>query len=266
VRKALKDSKRIVVKIGTSSLLHANGKVHLKRIDELAYVITNLINEGREILLVTSGAIGVAMGQLQLTARPKEIASQQALAAIGQAELVNIYKQRFSTYAQKIAQILLTRDIMDYHPSRDNVNNTLNSLLKMGVLPIINENDTVSVDELDHLTSFGDNDLLSVIVSIVSSADLLIILSDVDGFYDQNPMDFPKATKYVEINEITEDLLKRAGSSSGSSVGTGGMFSKLTAAQKLMDNDGKLVIALGDKPAVIQKILDGEPIGTLFCR
>ncbi|MDR0846955.1 MAG: glutamate 5-kinase [Lactobacillales bacterium] len=265
MRNELKNARRIVIKIGTSTLLYDNGTVNLRLIDELAFTITNLMNEGVEVILVTSGAIGVAMGQLRLKTRPREVERQQALAAIGQAELMNIYKQRFNAYTQHVAQVLLTRDVVDYETSRENVSNTLNALLDLGVLAIINENDTVSIDELDHNTAFGDNDTLSVIVSIVANADLLIILSDVDGFYDKNPGDFADAKKYDKITEITPELLNQAGGA-GTNVGTGGMLSKLTAAETLLKNDGKLVIALGEDPKIINEILSGENVGTLFAK
>ena len=179
--------KRLVVKIGTSSLIHQNGKVNLQTIDRLAYTLTALTNQGYELVLVTSGAIGVGMAKLGVTLRPAEIAQQQALAAIGQSELMTLYTQRFSDYGAKIGQLLLTHDVFDYPQTRQHVLDTINALLKRQVMPIINENDSVAVDELDHRTTFGDNDQLSALVAKQIGADLLVVLSDIDGLYDRDP-------------------------------------------------------------------------------
>jgi len=262
-RKDLINSQRIVIKIGTSSLLYKDGAINLATIDQLAFVISDLWNQGKEVLLVSSGAIGVGMSQMKLKKRPVEVESQQAIAAIGQAQLMNIYSQRFRTYGREVAQVLLTRDVIDFPQSRKNVINTLEALLQMGVVPIINENDTVSVDELDHKTNFGDNDQLSVVVSIVTEAELLIMLSDIDGFFSANPNEDKDAVLYGEINEITEALLKQAGGS-GSNYGTGGMHSKLLSAKRLMERQGNMVLARGKDPLIIKRILNGEQIGTLF--
>ena len=210
-RTSIQSVKRLVVKVGTSSLILPNGKINLKAIDQMAFTLAALNNQGYEVILVSSGAIGAGLHQLGLDKRPTTISRQQAVAAIGQSELIKIYNQRFQFYNQTSAQVLLTRDVIDFPESRKNVINTLQELLEMKVIPIINENDSVAVDELDHLTKFGDNDQLSAIVSSLSQADLLIMLSDIDGFYSDNPTTNPEATLYSRITEINGDLEARAG-------------------------------------------------------
>lgn len=265
MRKSLTSAKRIVVKVGTSTLIYPNGNVNLAAIDQLAFVLSDLTNRGLEVVLVSSGAVGVGLTKLGLEARPKTIPEQQAVAAVGQAALMDIYSQRFATYGKKTAQVLLTRDVIDYPASRNNVTNTLEQLLKMKVVPIVNENDTVAVDELDHLTKFGDNDQLSAIVAKVTSANLLIMLSDIDGFYSANPQVDPDAILHDEVNELTEDILAQAGGA-GTDFGTGGMISKLKAAKRILDFDSAMVLANGRHPKIIFDILAGKPRGTLFRR
>ena len=177
MRKEIKNAKRIIVKVGTSTLIYPNGNINLAAIDQLAFVLSDLRNRGKEVILVSSGAVGVGMHKLHLSERPTLIPEQQAAAAVGQAELMNIYNQRFSVYNQQTAQILVTRDVVDYPESRKNVRNTLEQLLIMDTIPIVNENDTVAVDELDHLTKFGDNDQLSAIMANLSRQTFCIVLS-----------------------------------------------------------------------------------------
>lgn len=263
MRQFLQQVQRVVVKVGTSSLIHPNGMINLASIDELAFVLTDLKNQGKEVILVSSGAVGVGMHQLNLAKRPTTIPEQQAVAAVGQAALMNIYNQRFTTYSQQTGQILLTRDVIEFPESRQNVINTLEQLLKMGIIPIINENDTVAVDELDHLTKFGDNDQLSAIVTQLTQADLLIMLSDIDGFYSANPMTNPDAKLYAHVPRITETILAQAGGK-GSQFGTGGMSSKLKAAQRIFEMQGAMILANGKQPKIIFDILQGAEIGTLF--
>ena len=196
MRDFLRSVNRIVVKIGTSSLIHPNGKINFAGIDQLAFVLTDLRNQGKEIILVSSGAIGVGMDKLGIPERPQEIPVQQAVAAVGQSELMHIYNQRFLVYSQQTAQVLLTRDVVDFPESRKNVINTLEQLISMGIVPIINENDTVAVDEMDHTRKFGDNDELSAIVAQLMEADVLIMLSDIDGFYSDNPATNKQAILY----------------------------------------------------------------------
>ncbi len=261
--KTIKDAKRIVIKVGTTTLIYPNGNINLSSIDELAFVLTDLQNRGKEVILVSSGAIGVGLNQLQLTQRPVSIPEQQAVAAVGQAELMDIYSQRFQVYSQQIAQVLLTRDIVEYPESRNNVVNTLEELLAMGIIPIINENDTVAVDELDHLTKFGDNDRLSTIVSELMRAELLIMLSNIDGFYSDNPLKNSQAKLHQRITKIDDELMEQAGASNDR-FGTGGMVSKLKAAKQVLDVNGSMVLANGKRPRIIFDILNGAKVGTLF--
>ncbi|GBG95497.1 glutamate 5-kinase [Ligilactobacillus salitolerans] len=254
---------RLVVKIGTSSLMHANGKLNLQAIDQLSYTLTGLVNEGKQVILVSSGAIGAGMGQLGLTKRPAQIAKQQALASIGQSELMTVYQQRFAAYGQKISQVLLTHDVLDYPQSREYVHNTMEQLLSWGVIPVVNENDTVAVDELDHRTTFGDNDQLSAIVAVRSHADLLIMLSDIDGFFTNNPHKDPNAKLINVLHEVTENSVKRAGGA-GTKFGTGGMATKLKAAANVLANGQMMVLANGANPSIIFRIMNNEEIGTLF--
>lgn len=263
MRSEVTTAKRIVIKVGTSTLIYPNGTINLSAIDQLAFVLSDLHNQGKEVVLVTSGAVGVGMHKINCSHRPKTIPEQQAIAAIGQAELMNIYSYRFGIYNQQTAQILVTRDVIDFPESRKNVVNTLEQLLSMGTVPIVNENDTVAVDELDHSTRFGDNDQLSAIVTKLISADLLIILSDIDGFYSDNPSTNPNAKMYQTVNVINDQLMSQAGGS-GSAFGTGGMQSKLKAALRIFEADSIMILANGKTPTVIFDILDGKEIGTLF--
>lgn len=256
-------SQRIVVKVGTSSLIHPNGTVNLRTFDQLAYVLSELNNQGKELILVSSGAIGVGLNKLNLKERPTEIGAQQALAAIGQSELMTLFTQRFNHYLNNIAQVLLTHDVFDYPKSNNYVMNTFNCLLKDNIIPIVNENDTVAADELDHRTTFGDNDQLSAIVASHVDADLLIVLSDVDGFYDANPKKNPDANLISQINSIDDETFTVAGGT-GSRFGTGGMKTKLAAAKRMIDENRQMVLANGEDPRIIFDILAGEPIGTLF--
>ena len=255
--------KRIVVKIGTSSLIHQNGKVNLQTIDRLAYALTALNNQGYELVLVTSGAIGVGMAKLGVSARPAAIAHQQALAAIGQSELMTLYTQRFSDYGAKIGQLLLTHDVFDYPQTRQHVLDTIDALLAQRVIPIINENDSVAVDELDHRTTFGDNDQLSALVAKQIDADLLMVLSDIDGLYDRDPNRHSGAALIPEITHLSAKILAGAGGSS-TRFGTGGMVTKLKAAQTMMRAGKQMVLASGRDPRIILRIVAGEPVGTWF--
>ncbi|MBP1047031.1 glutamate 5-kinase [Enterococcus sp. BWM-S5] len=263
MRKQLKNAKRIVIKVGTSTLIYPNGNINLKAIDQLAFTLTDLKNQGKEIILVSSGAIGVGLNKLNMDQRPPTIPEQQAVASVGQTELMNIYNHRFSIYSQQIGQLLLTRDVIEFPESRRNVVNTMEQLLQMGIVPIINENDTVAIDELDHLTKFGDNDQLSAIVTQLINADALVMLSDIDGFFSDNPLTNKDAQLYSEINKIDDVLLEQAGGK-GSRFGTGGMYSKLKAAERVLEHNSMMVLANGKQPQIIFDILAGETIGTLF--
>lgn len=263
IRKKLQNSKRIVIKIGTSSLMTANGKVNYQQFDRLAYVLSTLNKAGKEIVLVSSGAMGVGLDKLNISKRPVSIPGQQAISAIGQCEMMNLYSRFFSHYNQTVGQILLTRDIIEFPESLKNVTNTFDALLEMAIIPIVNENDTVAVEELDHQTKFGDNDQLSAIVAKVIDADMLVMLSDIDGFYDQNPTNNPEATLYHTISDVTDDVMAKAGGE-GSSFGTGGMITKLKAAHYLLKHNCEMVLAKAEDPTIIFNILEGHEIGTYF--
>ena len=262
-REKLKTAKRIVIKIGTSSLILANGQINLKNMDDLAFTLSSLRNEGYDIILVTSGAIGVGLNVLGMDKRPSEIAQQQALASIGQVELMSLYNHIFARYQQKVSQLLLTNDVIEYPESRQNASMSLQAILSMGIIPIINENDAVSVDEMDHKTKFGDNDRLGAIVTNLADADLLIMLSDIDGMYDKNPNIFDDAKLIDTVSEITDELMKVAGGA-GSRFGTGGMTSKLEAAKLIFDNDKQMVLTNGARIREIRDIISGKKKGTYF--
>lgn len=263
MRQALKESKRVVIKVGTSTIMYPDGAVNLQQMEKLAFVLSDLKNQGKEVVLVSSGAIGVGLARMNLTERPVTIPEQQAIAAVGQTELMNLYSQFFFHYGHQVGQVLLTKDVIDFPVSRQNAANTFEQLLIKNVLPIVNENDTVAVDELDHLTRFGDNDTLSAIVLEITDADLLIMLSDIDGFYDKNPMTHEDAVKFNHISEITDHTYALANDSS-TKFGTGGMTTKLSAAQIVLEEKKKMVLANGEDPTVLFRIIDGEEIGTLF--
>lgn len=263
IRKKLQNSKRIVIKIGTSSLMTTNGQVNYQQFDRLAYVLSTLNKAGKEIVLVSSGAMGVGMDKLNISKRPVSIPGQQAISAIGQCEMMNLYSRFFSHYNQTVGQILLTRDIIEFPESLKNVTNTFDALLEMAIIPVVNENDTVAVEELDHQTKFGDNDQLSAIVANIVGADMLIMLSDIDGFYDKNPTTNPDATLYHTISDVTEDVMAKAGGE-GSAFGTGGMITKLKAARYLLQHNREMVLAKAEDLTIIFDILEGYEIGTYF--
>ena len=257
-REHLKQCRRIVIKVGTSSITHPNGKVDLRKIDRLAQELANIHNMGYEIALVSSGAVAAGVGKVACPP-PTNLPDKQALAAVGQGILMHLYAKYFSEFSKSVAQILLTRDCFS-EPSRYlNSRNTLFSLFKFGVIPIINENDTVAVDEL----KFGDNDTLSAMVACNADADLLILLSDIDGLYDSDPRKNPTATLFSEVTEITEEMLQNS-TSKGSSMSSGGMTTKLLAAKICMASGIPMVIANSKNISVIREIVEGENAGTLF--
>ncbi len=262
-RDFLKDVKRVVVKIGTNSIMKDNGEINLRQLDRLAYVCSALIQDGYEVLLVTSGAIGVGASLMQLDTYPTEIPRQQAISSIGQSKLMTLYSQFFNNYNQHVGQILFTRDVIDFPVSYQNMQNALNALLDKKIIPIINENDAVSVDEMNHKTIFGDNDTLSAIVAQTIEADLLIILSDVEGLYDKNPQYHEEAELIDWVPEITDDILEM-GQGKGSEFAKGGMATKLSAAKIMLDNHSYMIIASASDPTVIFDIVEGKKVGTLF--
>ncbi|WP_373760620.1 glutamate 5-kinase [Streptococcus ferus] len=257
--------KRIVIKVGTSTLVLPNGKINLSTLDSLAFVISNLMNQGLDVILVSSGAMGFGLNVLNLDKRPGEIARQQAVSSVGQVSMMSLYSQIFSHYQTQVSQILLTRDVVIYPESLANVTNAFEALLSMGIVPIVNENDAVSIDEMDHLTKFGDNDRLSAIVAEITQSDLLIMLSDIDGLFDKNPTIYDDAKLRQHVSELTEEILESAGGV-GSKFGTGGMMSKLKSAQMIFDNDGQMILMNGANPRDILQALDGKNIGTLFSK
>ena len=262
-RNILKEANRIVVKVGTSTLTYDNGRINLTRIEKLTRVLSDIMNSGKEVILVTSGAIGVGVSKLKLKEKPKTIREKQAVAAVGQCELMHIYSKFFGEYSHTVGQVLLTRDVVEDDHIRNNVCNTFETLIENGIIPIVNENDTVSIDEIENIVRFGDNDNLSAIVSKLVNADLLIILSDIDGFYDSDPRKNKDSKLIREITEITPELEECWGGA-GSNLGTGGMITKLTAAKTATESGVNMILANGEDPRIILNILNGEELGTLF--
>lgn len=261
MRKILKDKKRIIVKIGSSSLTHIEtGHLDFDKMERMIRILVNLRNQGKDIILVSSGAIAVGRNALGFQEKPTERTIKQACAAVGQARLMMVYQKLFAEYNQVAAQILMTKDTMLNDISRENADNTFNELLKMGVIPIVNENDTVSTDEID----FGDNDTLSAIVTALIGGDLLILLSDINGFYTDDPHMNKDATLISVVEEINDDLLSMAKSSTGCSLGTGGMAAKLSAAKIVNASGADMVIISGDDVRNIRHVVEGKEIGTLF--
>ena len=250
---------RIVVKLGTSTLAHSTGRLNIRRIEELCKVLSDLKNAGHEIILVSSGAIGMGVGKLSLSSRPEDIPTKQAAAAVGQCELMYTYDKIFTEYNHTVAQILIKSPDIEDQKRKQNFHNTLERLLELGSLPIINENDTVSTDEIE----IGDNDTLSAIVTANINADLLVLLSDIDGLYDKDPHKCDDAKLIDEVSEITEDILKLGGGK-GSSLGTGGMATKLKAAMIATEAGCEMVIANGANPLKLYDIVEGKPVGTKF--
>ncbi|GMQ60027.1 glutamate 5-kinase [Vallitalea sediminicola] len=260
VRERLKDKKKIIVKVGSSSLTYEEtGEINYFRLERLIREITDLKNMGKDVILVTSGAIAVGTKTMNLPRRPNCLEEKQAVAAVGQANLMMIYQKIFSEYNQNVAQILITKNLIDQPIRRKNAQNTLNALLKMGAIPIVNENDTVATEEI----VYGDNDTLSAIVSKLVKADLLILLSDIDGLFDEDPRKNSNAKLISEVTEITANVQHMAGGA-GSVNGTGGMATKITAAKIATSNGIDMLIANANIDNVIEKIVYGENIGTLF--
>lgn len=259
VREEIKDKKRIVIKIGTSTLTHCTGSLNLRIMDKLAMVLSDIKKKGTDVVIVTSGSITAGVSKLGLKERPRSVKERQAAASVGQCELMFTYDKLFSQYGQMVSQILLTRAITDNDLYRSNIVNTFETLLTYGVIPIVNENDTVAVDEL----VYGDNDTLSAITAKLVKADMLIILSDIDGFYDKNPQFNENAKLVPVIEEITSEIENAAGDSQ-SLVGTGGMATKISAAKIAVSCGIDMVIFNGKQPELLYDILEGKQVGTLF--
>ncbi len=254
-----KNCKRVVVKVGTSTLTHATGQLNLRRIESIVKVLSDLKNGGKEIILVSSGAVSAGIAKSGLGHRPISLEEKQAMASIGQSELMKIYDRFFSDYGHKVAQILLTRDVIEIPVRKEAAENTFNTLLRMGCIPIVNENDAVSTDEL---VKFGGNDILSAHVANLCSADILINLSDIDGLYDRDPRRDPDA-KFIERVENIDEILTCA-EGAGTERGTGGMEAKLTAAKMVTDKGIPMFIMNGHDPEILYDLLDGKKIGTYF--
>lgn len=252
---------RIVVKVGTSTLAHAGGLLNIRRVEELCKVLSDLKNAGNDIILVTSGAIGMGTGKLQLKEKPTDIAGKQAAAAVGQCELMYTYDKLFSEYNHTVAQLLMTGDDFDHSDRYNNFINTMNKLLEFSALPIINENDTVSTDEI----KVGDNDTLSAMVAVSVNADLLILLSDIDGLFTADPHKNSDATLISVVSEITDEIRSLAGEK-GSMFGTGGMKTKIHAAEISTSKGCDMVIANGENPYILYDIVDGKSVGTRFLK
>lgn len=247
---------RVVVKVGTSTLAHETGKLNIKRTSELCRVLSDLKNAGNEVILVSSGAIGMGVGKLSLKEKPKDIPTKQAAAAVGQCELMYTYDRTFTEYGHTVAQILLTGSDFSAKDRHENFNNTLSRLLELDVLPIINENDTIATEEI----KVGDNDTLSALVAASVGAELLVILSDVDGLYSADPHKDENATLIERVDGMPEELFSLAGDV-GSALGTGGMKTKLKAAKLCMESGCDMVIANGEKPELLYDIVSGKAGG-----
>lgn len=250
---------RIVIKVGTSTLTYGNGNINIRRMDKLCKVMSDLKNSGLELILVSSGAIAMGVGKLGLREKPRDIPTKQAAAAIGQCELMYIYDKLFQEHNHTVAQILMTGADFEHSERLENFHNTLDRLLELGVLPVINENDTIATAEI----KVGDNDTLSAITAKSANADLLILLSDINGLYTADPHRVSDATLIKEVTEINEEILSLAGTA-GTALGTGGMVTKLRAAQLCMDNGIDMIIANGSDPEILYDIFEGKSVGTHF--
>lgn len=257
----IKNCKRIVIKIGTSTLTYPNGSLNLRRIEVLVQTIADFKNAGHEVVVVSSGAVGAGYAKLALSEYPKTLEEKQACAAVGQSQLMKIYENFFANYSHTIAQILMTKDVVDDEHRLSLVKNTFNTLLKMNCIPIVNENDSVSCDGI----RFGGNDTLSAYVAIACDADIIINLSDIDGLYNADPRKNPNATLISRVDEITDEIIAYAGGA-GTERGTGGMLTKIKAAKIATENGIPMIILNGENPRILYDILDGKHVGTYFAK
>ncbi len=259
-RKVLKSAKRIVVKLGTTSITYEKtGNISIKKIENIIRQVADLVNSGIQVILVSSGAQAVGVSTLNLPKKPDNLDEKQAVAAVGQANLMMIYQKLFKEYGINSGQVLITKDVVSKKERKKNTINTFNALLKYGVIPVVNENDTVSTYEIE----FGDNDSLSAIVATITDSDLLIILSDIDGLYDDNPANNHNAELIDKVEEIDDRIMNIAGGSD-SKFGTGGMYTKILAAKIAVEKGVDMIVANSDKKDVLYKILAGEKVGTHF--
>ena len=250
---------RIVVKVGTSTLTHTSGRINIRRTEKLCKILSDVKNAGHELILVSSGAIGMGVGKLNMKSKPEDMPTKQAAAAIGQCELMYLYDKLFREYNHIVAQMLITGLDFSNEESHSNFQSTLNRLLELNVIPIINENDTIATQEI----SVGDNDTMGAIVAENANADLLIILSDIDGLYTGDPRNNPDAQLIDTIFSITPEIKELAGTK-GTTLGTGGMITKIHASEIAMDAGIDMIIANGTRPELLYKILDGDKVGTKF--
>lgn len=250
---------RIVVKIGTSTLAYATGQLNIRRVEELCKTMSDIRNAGHELILVSSGAIGMGVGKLGLRTRPRDIPTKQAAAAVGQCELMYVYDKLFSEYHHTVAQLLITADNLSNETRHANFTNTLNRLLELGAVPVINENDTVATDEI----VIGDNDTLAAMVAESVEANLLVLLSDIDGLYTADPHADPTAKLLPVVHRVDDGIRALAGVSS-TDQGTGGMVTKLRAAEICLNCGCEMVIANGREPVLLYDIVEGKPVGTRF--
>lgn len=257
----ISDKKRVVIKLGTSTLAHKTGKLNIRRMTNLVRVISDLHNSGREIIMVSSGAVGLGAGKLGLPEKPKDTKMKQAVAAIGQCELMHVYDDMFAKYSVTVGQILLTKAIINNPSHCENFKNTVENLVQMSVIPIVNENDTIAIDELE--LEIGENDSLSALVAELSGADLLLILSDIDGLYDDDPRSNPDAKPIYVVDEVTPEIEAMAGGA-GSSLGTGGMSTKINAAKIATEAGIDMVIMNGKDPELLYDLFEDKDIGTIF--
>ena len=253
------DKMRVAVKVGTSTLAHPTGHLNIRHVESLFKVLSDLKNAGNEIILVSSGAIGMGMGKLSLKEKPSDMPTKQAAAAVGQCELMYTYDKLFSEYNHTVAQLLITAPDIEHSVRGVNFTNTVNRLLEMDVMPIINENDTVATEEI----AVGDNDTLSALVATSCRADLLILLSDIDGLYTADPRTDKNAVLIKEVREITDEIIEHAGKK-GSALGTGGMATKIHAAQLCMECGIDMVIANGVEPSILYDVVENREVGTKF--
>ena len=258
--KKISERKRIVVKVGTSTLTHKTGRLNIRRVEQLVKTLADIYNAGHEVILVSSGAIGLGMGKLGLIERPKDTPGKQACAAVGQCELMYLYDNLFSDYSISVAQMLLTKYIL-LEDRRKNVENALERLLALGTIPVVNENDTVAIDELE--LEVGENDSLAAIVATIAKADLLIIMSDIDGLYDHDPRQSEDAEMIPVVHEIDEAIHALAGGA-GSKFGTGGMKTKIHAVEIAYEAGIDVVLMNGKKPKRLYDLFEDKPVGTLF--
>ena len=256
--------KRIVVKVGTSTLCHGGKGLNFRNIDLLARTLSDIRNAGNEVILVSSGAMGTGCGKLNMPERPTEVRMMQAVAAVGQCELMHIYDKFFMEYGVTVGQILLTKDDVEYPNVRQNLLGTFEALLSLGVIPVVNENDSVCIEEIESEHQvFGGNDTLSAVVAVLVSADLLVLLSDIDGLFDGDPRKNPSARLIPVVEKIDERIVALAGGA-GTDFGTGGMATKLTAASIANENGIDMVITNGENPQSLYDIMNGNSVGTLF--